>query len=410
MNQEHVVTIYPYRWVVLIVFMLANAMIQVHWVVFAPITSEAAAFYGVTPLKIGLLSMVYMIAFIFLCIPASYTIDTYGLRIGVGIGVVLTGIFGLLKGLYPTNYTAIMISQCGLAAAQPFIMNAMTKVGANWFPVQERATAAGMAALSQYIGIIVAMAATPLLVKAYSLEGMLMIYGVLSIITTAVFLVFMREMPPTPPSEATMAARIAVFPGIRRIFTHRDMLLLLVLFFIGLGMFNAVTTWIEQILAPRGLNSEQAGLVGAAMMIGGIVGACILPPLSDRLRQRKSFLIVAMVGMAPGLVGITFCTSYYLLLASGFVLGFFIMSAGPIGFQYGAEVSYPAPESTSQGLILLAGQISGIIFIFGMDTFRAAGSGSMTPFMIVFIALTLVCVGVCLNLNESSLIKEAHDV
>ena len=49
---------------------------------------------------------------------------------------------------------------------------------------------------------------------------------------------------------------------------------------IGLGIFNAVTTWIEQILAPRGITPEQAGIIGALMMVGGILGASILPGLS----------------------------------------------------------------------------------------------------------------------------------
>ena len=111
--------VYGYQWVVLFVFALINAIVQIHWVNFASITGEAAAFYGVTPMQIGLLSMSFMIMYIFLCIPASYMIDTYGLRIGVGIGAALTGIFGLLKGIYATNYTIIFISQLGLAVAQP---------------------------------------------------------------------------------------------------------------------------------------------------------------------------------------------------------------------------------------------------------------------------------------------------
>jgi hypothetical protein len=86
------------------------------------------------------------------------------------------------------------------------------------------------------------------------------------------------------------------------------------------------------------------------------------------------------------------------------VLGFFTMSAGPIGFQYGAELSYPAPESTSQGLLLLVGQISGAAFIYGMHAFRSGG-GSMTPFMVLFIALTAFNVLLCTRLKESELIK-----
>lgn len=399
------VKVYGYRWVVLLVFALANAMVEVHWVTFAPITGDAAAFYGVTPIQIGFLSMSYMIVFIILCIPASYVIDTYGLRIGVGIGAALTGIFGLLKGLYASQYIVVCISQFGLAVAQPFIMNAMTKVGAKWFPMDERATAAGLAALSQYIGIVFALALTPFLFKAHGMQGMLMIYGVASVIVTVVFFAFIKDSPPTPPSAFHDEDTVPVFAGIGHMLKQRDMILLLILFFFGLGMFNAVTTWIEQILSPRGLNAEQAGLVGAAMMIGGILGAIILPLLSDKLRTRKPFLILTMIGMTPGLVGLTFAVNFPLLLVSGFVLGFFIMSAGPIGFQYGAEISYPTPESSSQGLILLSGQVSGIIFIYAMDSLRDAQTGSMTPFMIVFVAMAIVCILMTMLLKESPLIR-----
>lgn len=406
--EKETVKVYGYRWIVLLVFALINALMQIHWVTFAPITGEAAAFYHVTPLQIGFLSMSFMIVYLFVCIPASYIIDTYGIRVGIGIGAILTGIFGLFKGLYASSYTVICISQFALAVAQPFILNAITKVGANWFPMNERATAAGLASLSQYIGIIFAMVLTPYLLKAYSMHGMLMIYGIASVIGAVVFLVLMREAPPTPPSHVTEEERISVFAGVKHIFQQRDMIIVLVLFFIGLGMFNAVTTWIEQILAPRGLNSEQAGIIGGVMMIGGVIGASILPILSDMYRRRKPFLVLSMIGIAPGLIGLTFATSLPLLIVSGFVLGFFIMSAGPIGFQYGAEISYPAPESTSQGLIILSGQISGILFIFGMDWFRSGTTHSMTPFMIVFVVLTLMNVFVALFMKESQLIQVAE--
>jgi sugar phosphate permease len=401
--------VYGYRWVVLFVFALINAIVQVHWVNFASITGEAAAFYGVTPIQIGLLSMSFMIMYVFLCIPASYMIDTYGIRIGVGIGAVLTGIFGLLKGIYAANYTIIFISQLGLAVAQPFVMNAMTKVSAKWFPINERATSTGLAALSQYVGIIIALAATPFIFKAYAMKGMLMIYGISSVVAAIAFLVFIKDSPPTPPSESHDEDTVAVFAGINHLFKQRDMILLLILFFFGLGMFNAVTTWIEQILSPRGFNSEQAGLIGGAMMIGGIIGAVILPLLSDKLRKRKPFLIFTMIGIVPGLIGLTFATGFPMLLVSGFVLGFFIMSAGPIGFQYGAELSYPTPESSSQGMLLLAGQISGIIFIYAMDKLRITATGSMTPFMIIFVVMTFANIILGFLMKESPLIRTQQD-
>jgi len=84
------VRVYGYRYVVLMVFMAVIAANQLLWISFAPITGAAAKFYGVSDLAIGLLSMIFMIVFIIASIPASWVIDTYGIRVGVGIGAVLT--------------------------------------------------------------------------------------------------------------------------------------------------------------------------------------------------------------------------------------------------------------------------------------------------------------------------------
>jgi MFS family permease len=401
------IRLYRYRWVVLGAFALLNAVVQANWITFAPVTDDAAAFYGVSDLRIGLLSMIFMVVFVVVSIPASYVIDTYGLRVGVGIGALLTGVFALTRGLFGDDYGWVFASQVGLAVGQPFVMNAITKVGARWFPLGERATAAAVPSLAQFVGIIAAMAATPSLVEAFGMRGMLVFYGVLSAGGGVVALALIRERPPTPPDEAGLEPRTLVFAGLRRILRQRDMLILLALFFVGLGIFNAITTWIEQVVAPRGFDSEEAGIIGAAMVVGGILGAAVLSVLSDRLRRRKPFLVLAVAGMAPGLVGLAFATAYPLLLASAFVFGFFLMSAYPVGFQYSAEVSYPAPEATSQGLMIMAGQVSGILFILAMDAFRSGPDATMTGSMVAFIALTAVIIALASFLRESPMIRGA---
>jgi len=174
---------------------------------------------------------------------------------------------------------------------------------------------------------------------------------------------------------------------------------------VGLGMFNAVTTWIEDIVGPRDFSSTQAGLTGGLMIVGGVIGALIVPTLSDRFRRRVPFIIVAFGGAALGLVGVTFAEAYWLLLASAFLMGFGLLSAGPVGFQYGAETAYPAPEGTSNGLLLLMGQISGIAFIFAMDGLKNSDTGSMTVPLIGLIVLMALGLLICIRLRESALIK-----
>lgn len=195
-----------------------------------------------------------------------------------------------------------------------------------------------------------------------------------------------------------------MFDGLRQALHNKNFLLLMLIFFIGLGIFNSVTTWIEDILRPRGFSITQAGIAGGLMIVGGVIGALTLPALSDRYRRRVPFIIIALVGAIPGLAGITFATSTLLLLCSAFLLGFFLLSSGPIGFQYGAEIARPTPEGTSNGLLLLMGQISGIAFIFGMDSFKVAGTGSMTPSLILLIGLLLLGLFVATRLHESELL------
>ncbi len=392
------IIIYPYRWIILVLYFLLTVIIEIQWLTFASISSAAQDFYQTTALRIDFLSMIYMIVFIVMSIPASYIIDTFGLKTGLMIGAVLTGIFGVLKAWGSENLIVVTVAQTGLAVAQPFILNSVTKVGAKWFPVNERATVAGIGSLAQYIGIIIALAITPLLISSaengsYNLTKMLWIYGIISLAGSILVLLFMRNEPPTPPVSDEFAERTSPIKGIGDIFRNRDMQWLLLLFFIGLGIFNAVSTCIDQIC--KTLTMEQTGMVGGIMLVGGVLGALILPPLSDKMRKRKPFLVVCMALMLPGLIGLTVFSSFIPMLISAFVFGFFIMSAGPIGFQYGAEKSYPAPESTSQGIILLVGQVSGIVFVFGVNKLGVLVA------MISFIILTVFNVFLSTRLKES---------
>jgi len=401
--------IYRSRWIILSVYMLMVAVNQLLWITFAPITGDSTRYYGVSDLQIGILSMCFMIVYIIVSIPASWIIDKYGIRIGVGTGAVFTGVFGLIRGFAGNDYHILLLAQIGIAVGQPFILNAITKLAARWFPIEERATATGLGTLAMYIGILAGMTLTPFLIIGSGISGMLYTYGVISILTTVVFLVLIKESPPTAPCRPDQEERSLVFDGFMQTIRTKDFIWLMAIFFIGLGVFNSVTTWIEDILRPRGFSATQAGLTGGLMIIGGIVGALILPMLSDRYKKRTPFIIIALAGATLGLTGITFAASYWLLLSSGMVLGFFLLSAGPIGFQYGAEITYPASEGTSNGMLLLMGQVSGIAFIFGMDSFKSQVNGSMTRSLVIMIGLMLLSILMSLRLKESNILTRETD-
>ena len=120
-------------------------------------------------------------------------------------------------------------------------------------------------------------------------------------------------------------------------------------------------------------------------------------------------MVICIVGLVPAVFGMAFPdtlssdpdTIYLITLISSFVLGFFVMSAGPIGFQYAAEVSYPARESSSQGILLWVGQLTGMLFVAGMSVDKNLYLGS---FMTGFAVLSILALAAVLMLRESPMI------
>ena len=396
--------VYRYRWIVLLVYMLVSAFNQLLWITYAPITSSATMFYNVSDLSIGMLSLSFMAAYLVVAIPASWLIDTHGFRIAVLVGAALTGIFGLARGLVGPNYPLALAAQIGIAVGQPFILNALTKVAVRWFPLQERATASGLGSLAIYAGILVGLVVTPFVDQQVGLSTTLLIYGAGALLAALAFVAFARERPPSPPGLHEVEERASMGEGLKLVVRKQDYLLLMLIFFIGLGIFNSVTTWIEDILRPRGFSSELAGIAGGLMILAGVVGAVVLPALSDHIHRRVPFIILAVAGATLGLAGITFATGEGLLLLSAGILGFFLLSSGPIGFQYGAEIARPTSEGTSTGLLLLMGQVSGIAFIMGMDSLRDPITGAMTLPLIALMVLMVVGLLAATRLHESKLI------
>ncbi|HEX2623346.1 MAG TPA: MFS transporter, partial [Phototrophicaceae bacterium] len=300
--------VYSYRWVVLAVFMFVNLTIQMLWISYAPVTSSAAKFYGVGDLEIGLLAMSFMLAFIPFSIPASWVIDTYGFRRGVGIGVVLMTIGGIVRGLAGANYPVVLMGTIAIAVAQPFLLNAWTKVPANWFSVQERATAVGLVTLANLVGTAIGMVLTPVLNETLDISTIQLIYGGVTAVSTVLFLAFAREKPATAPCPPEMEIRVLMFDGLKHALRTRMFWYILLISFIGLGVFNGINTWIEGIVLPRGFASTDAGTLGAIMLVGGVLGAVIIPPFSDKQRKRRRYLLMGIVLAIPGLIGLTFAT------------------------------------------------------------------------------------------------------
>jgi cyanate permease len=192
--------------------------------------------------------------------------------------------------------------------------------------------------------------------------------------------------------------------GLKHALTVKDFWLFLAVSFIGVGIFNGLNTWVETIIRPRGFTPTDAGILGAVLLVAGLLGAVILPSFSDKQRKRTKFMMIGIVFAIPGLIGLTFAQNYWLLLLSGAVVGFFLISVLPIGIQYAAEITIPTPEGTSNGLIQLFGQ-GAVVFVYIMAALRTP-DGAFTRSLLLGVAMLLVCVLLITQMHDPEFVDK----
>lgn len=390
-----------YRWVILAAIFPMIVSTEMMWLTLAPVSSMARDFYGVSSLSVDMLSISYMIMFILFSIPASWVVDRYGYRHSLIIGALLTAVFGVARAVFSDNFTLIITTQFLIAIGQPFLLNISTKVPANWFPANERSTAAGILTMAQYVGFAIPMLISPLLAESHGIPFVLKVFAGVAVVSAIVSIAFTKEKPLVPPPGPELPKEDLSIHAVKKLFKNRAYITVLIVCFISIGIFNTVLTLLETILMPRGITSAQAGIVGAVFVVAGVIGAVVLPLLSDLKGVRKPFLVGAILLLIPIYLGFTFISNFILLVIIAGMAGFSIMGVAPILFQHGSETAYPIQEGTSLGIILLMGQISGIVFVYLFEVLKHA-TGAVTIPMLLIVLATLIELPVILKVKDSN--------
>lgn len=393
-----------YRWVILFSIVPIIISTEMMWLSLAPISSMAETFYGVDGIWITLFTMSYMIMFVIFSIPASWVIDRYGYRCSLVFGAVLTAFFGLTRAFFADSFPLVILSQFLIAMGQPFLLNISTKVPANWFPISERSTAAGILTMAQYLGFALPMVIAPVMAAASGLPSVLRTFAIIASVSAVISIALTKEKPAVPPPGPISEKDEFSLTSMKKLLHNKAYLLALFVCFISMGVFNTLLTLLESILLPRGITSVEAGIIGAVFVVAGVLGAIILPILSDKLHARVSFFTAAIIALVPLYLGLTFLSGYLPLVVIAGFAGFSIMGVAPILFQHGSEVAYPTQEGTSLGTILLMGQISGVLFVFLFEALAGAFH-SVIPPMLAIVAITAVEIPFTLKMKESPLLK-----
>jgi MFS family permease len=374
----------PGRWPVLLSYMGVMLVSQMLWLNFAPLSTYLQARYKVGDLGASALVFVFPLLYVVLSAPAGAFIDRWGYARVVSAGSVLMAV-GAAVRIYDASFAVLLAGQVLVAAAQPFVVNGISKLVAEWFTGEEAAIATGLGTMGMFLGMAVGMAATPAIVEAAGLRAAMVVMFAISLIAALAFLAVARE-------RAVSGDAPTVPGGFGPVLRDRRQIVLSLLSFLGLGVFNALTTWLEPILGEHRVDPARAGMVGGVMIVGGIVGAVVFPLLSDKIERRRPVLIGCAAPAALIAYGLCQSGSYALLLSLGGALGFLFLPAFALLLAISGEAAGAERAGVATSLLMLSGNAGGVVLTLLVPVVKGSGESYATAslYLVALLALTAV--------------------
>ena len=349
----------PGRWRVLGAFVLVALVTQLLWLNFAPLLVEVQADFKVDETTASGLLLVFPLLYCVLSVHSGRLIDRLGYKKVVGLGAIV-GALGSLIRLDSDHFWSLFAGQVVIACAQPYVVNGISKLVADWFEGEEAAMATGLGTVGMFLGMAIGMATTPPLYAEWGWRGAMLVNAGIAIAAAGAWYAFAAE---TGVAEAENPSPFGT------LLNNRRLLLLVGLGAMGLGFFNGLTTWLEQLVHPvrhGGLDAQAAGLLGGAIILGGIVGAIAIPPIADKLRIRKLPLLLCSIAAGAAYVAMYAATGQTAIIAAGAALGFAFMPAFALLLAMTGEVVAPRDNGAATSLVMLAGNGGGVVIIVAM--------------------------------------------
>ncbi len=354
MTAQSVAPVRVNRWIILTGYALLTACTQWLWLAYAPITTQTHQIMRVSEGAVGDLAVIFPFVYVILALPAGRWLDT---RFGraLGLGATLTAAGGLLRLAGPSSYGWALAGQFVTAAGQPFVLNSITKVAGRYFPARERVTAVSIGSVALFAGILAAVLSGGPLLDAGGLRLLLRVQAAVAVLA-AVWVLTVIRAPAAFPGDPSVAVSLRWLRG------DRFMWLLASLLFVGMGVFNAVATWLDSILTHFG-HGGASGYLIALMTVGGIAGGGLLPGVVAQRNQRRGLLEIAVVVTAAAFAVIAVVHNPAVNALVLFAAGFFLLAGLPVVLDWSELYAGPERAGGAAGFLLLSGNLGGVVLV-----------------------------------------------
>jgi len=341
------------NWQVIIAYSLVCAATQVLWLTYAAITTETAKRYGVSVGAVGWLAEIFPLLYVVLAIPAGILLDRW-FRPVLAAGGGLVALGGLMR-LGGETFVWAMAGQIIVAVAQPIVLSAVSKLAGEYLPAEQRATGIAVGSAGTFVGILLALVLGPTLGAHGQIERLLVVEAILAVIPAVALTIALRR-----PGEAGEERAAIEGSAARALWALPPIRTLCGLVFVGFGIFVALATWLQTLLAPEGVSETAAGGLLFAMVLAGTVACAVLPPLVARREAERGFMRVAVLVGCFGCVALGVAPWLGARALAMVAMGLVLLPALPI-ILTAAEQLAGSAAGTAGAIVWMAGNLGGLL-------------------------------------------------
>lgn len=296
--------------------------------------------FHITATQFGILAATYSVSYVFMQVPAGMIFDRFGVRLVLSFASIVATIglciFLFTKNIYVAGAGRFLI---GLGCAFSYI--GTLKLASVWLPVNRFATAAGC---TTAVGMSFAIFSKKYLndsITALDYHAALMpaVFAGLSLSLLIFF--FIRDQKHSSTSKPIPTMEMSEIAQALKIIARNPQMWLIgiigCLLYLPASFLDTYDIQFWQTVYH--ISPDQAVNVSSLLFFGWILGGPVIGAFSDRIKRRKSPLLISGA-IAAVLLGIMFylpeMVSLYFLYVTAFIVGF-CLGSHPLCFPLGKE-------------------------------------------------------------------------
>lgn len=384
------------KWLILIAFSLIVGVNQLLWLTFATIVISTQEHFGVSEFKANLLTLIFPAVYVLLSIHSGKLLDRRGYKAIVSMAAMLMLVGSVIRLIGVNSYWVVFFGQLLIAIAQPYMTNAINQITSDWFPPEKIGTATGIGIGGLFFGMAIGAFISPVLIESMDFRGMLLINVIITAVVVAFFLLVIKERTGYDTDDHLNALSMQ---GVGELMKNKRLWLISLIVFIAMGYFNGLTNWIAPILELRGITEEQAGIMTALLIFGGIFGAIFIPMLSDVLRKRQFFIFFATFAGATLTYPLLALFDLTPMMFMSFILGLVLLAGYPLLIAATEKIVPHTQAAQAVSLLQLMGNLGGVLIVLLMEIVKGI-TGSWADAVYVLVIAMVIAVPLSLKVKD----------